>query len=299
MPRIPIKPLIKLSKEQWKVLLERIMQKEGRLTKRAAGAVMSRPFEPPVEQEVGALFRDVPMGAGETTRQVERLPIAEARAKYLQTPEQYVAPSMSAPEAKVMSRVPSGSPEELAAGIAYERVKQVPVVPQVSGTARTMQREIESQELEGAVRRLGVDPEDIRPGVKPQTIIEEMGRKPSEMITVPPAAELASDAMVADQLWKSMGGGRSLGSKVWEMFRSSSRQKSHINTSRDYFISSFVRWKQAPKHFTRSYPREAKVLNQLWKEFETSLQPPPVAIPGTNLPGRVGGGVLVGGPEID
>jgi hypothetical protein len=297
MPRYPIKPLIQLSKEQWKVLLERVMQKEGKFTTRAAGAVMSRPFEPPVEREVGALFRDVPMGAGEVTRQAERLPIAEARAKYLANPEQYVTPSISAPEMKVMSQVPPGSSEELAAGLAYERVKQVPIVPQASRTARVMSKEIESQELEGAVRRLGVNPEDIRPGVKPQTIIEEMGRKPSEMVTVPPAAELASDAMVADQLWKSMGGGRSLGSKVWEMFRSSSRQKSHINTSRDYFISSFVRWKQAPKHFTKAYPREAKVLNQLWKEFEVSLQPPPVAIPGTNLPGRAGGGVAVGGVE--
>lgn len=296
MARFPVKPLIQLSKEQWKVLLERVMEKEGRLTKRAAGAVMSRPFKPPGEKTYGELIKRRALGGGEVEEAVERLPIEEARAKFMEAPSEY-RPGWIAPKAKVMRAVEPGSSEELAAGLAYERVKQAPIIPAGGPTARKMQQELESQELEAATRRLGINPEDVRPGVNLKTVIEEQGRKPSEMITVPEAAELASDAMVADQLWKSMGGGRSMGAKVWEGFRSSSRQKGHIHNARDYFISSFVRWKQAPKHFGRNYPREAKVLDQLWKEFELSLQPPPVAIPGTNLPGKAGGGVAIGGVE--
>jgi len=272
MPRLDIKPLIKLSKEQWKVLLERVMAKEGKLTTRAAGAVMGRPFEPPVEKEVGALFRDVPMGGGEATRQVERLPIGEARAKYMANPEQYVTPSMGAPSIKEMRTVPSGSPEELAGGLAYEKIKQTPILPPASGrTSRVIRDEIRSQDLEQKVRSLGINPEDIRPGVKMETVLEEQGIKSSQVGIVPPAAELAANAVLADELWKNMGGGRSMGARVWEMYRSSSRQKSHIHEARDYFISSFVRWKQDPSKFNKAYPREGKVLNQLWSEFESSL----------------------------
>jgi len=301
MPRFPVKPLIKLSKEQYKVLLERIF-KEGKLTVKGAGAVMGRPFEPPVTKEVGELIKRRAIGGGEFEEAVERLPIEEARAKYFASPEEY-RPGLPAPSAKVMRTVEPGSPEELAAGLAYERVKQVPVIPPVSRTAGVMRRELEEQETEAALRRVGVRPEDIRPGVKPKTVLEEVtGKSQRELVTVPPAAELASDAMVADELWRNLtgrAGERSLGAKLWEMYRASSRQSSHIRTARDYFISSFVRFKQDPVKFTKAYPREAKVLRQLWDEFEASLQPPPVALPGTNLPGRAGGGVATGGPEVE
>jgi hypothetical protein len=301
MPRFPIKPLINLSKEQWKVLMERLMTKEGKLTTRAAGAITR--FEPEAEREMGALYKDVSMGAGESSRQVERLPIAEARAKYFQNPEQYTTPTMGGPSAKVVSQPPGieeagvAGPEELASKISYERQKQVPLIKPPGRTARVMSKDIESQELEGAVKRLGVNPEDIRPGVSPKTIIAEKSRKPGDMITVPPAAELASDAMIADSMWKNMGGTKSLGAKVWDMFRSTQRKEEHIKTARDYFISSFVRWKQAPRKFSNTHPKEARVLGQLWQEFETSLQPQPTAIPGTNLPGKAGGGVAIGGVE--
>jgi len=296
MPRVPVKPLIKLSKEQYKVLLERLIRKAGKFTYKAAGAVMNRPFEPPVTREVGTLYKRMAEGEGLTA---EQLPIEEARAKFAAAPPQtYVGETWGAPEAKVMSTVAPGSPEELAAGLAYERVKQVPIVRPVSRTARVMQRDIEATELEAAIRRLGINPEDVRPGVKLQTIIEEQGRKPRDMITVPPAAELASDAKIADRLWKNMGGTKSVSAKVWDIFRSTQRREEHIRTTRDYFISSFVRWRQAPRKFANTHPNEARVLDQLWREFEKSLEPQPTAIPGTVPPGGVaGGGVAVGGVE--
>lgn len=296
MPNIPVR--IGLTKEQWKVFLERILQRRG-LTQRAAGAIMDRPFEPPVTREVGTLYRDVPIGAGEIIRRVERLPIEEARAKYLAAPEQYVSPRTWSPEARVLRVVEPGSPEELAAGIAYERVKEVPLLPPIPKSAKVMQRDIEAQELESAVSRLGIRPEDVRPGVSLKTVIEEAGRKPKDMITVPPAQELAALAEIADQIWKDMGGSRSSGGKAWELLRMTQRRpEPHIRSARDYFISCFLRWKQAPRKFTNTHPKEARLLEQLWREFEESLKPQPTAIPGTIPPGgRAGGGVAVGGVE--
>jgi len=298
MPRFPIKPLIKLSKEQWKVLLERIMQKEGKFTAKGAGAVMGRPFEPPVTKEVGALYKDVPIGAGEVTRTVERLPIEEARAKYMQAPEQYVTPRMWAPSAKVM-RPAAGPEEELAAGLAYERVKEVPLLPPISRTARTMQKEIASKEMESALKRVGLTKEDIRPGVKPELVLEEKGINPKNVITVPPVEELTTAAAIADEMWRNMGGGRGIGAKVWQLFKDTQRRpEEHIKTARDYFISCFVKWRQGPRAFANTHPKEARVLNQLWREFEESLKPQPTAIPGTIPPGgEAGGGVTVGGVE--
>lgn len=261
MPRIDIKPLIKLSKEQWKVLMERMMSKEGKLTTKGAGAIMGRPFEPPVEREVGALYQR--MGEGEGLS-AERLPIAEARAKYAANPEEYVMPSMGAPSVKEMRTVPSGSPEELASGLAYEHIKQSPILPPASGrTSKVIRDELKDQALIQKLKSIGIDPEDIRPGVKLETVLEEHGIKPGQIETLPPAAMLASYGHMADQAWKDMGGGRSMGARVWEMYRSSSRQSSHIKDARDYFVSSVVRWKQDPVKFAKSYPREAKVLQQL------------------------------------
>jgi hypothetical protein len=204
------------------------------------------------------------MGAGEVTRSVERLPIAEARAKYAANPEEYVTPSMSAPSVKELRTVPSGSPEELAGGLAYERIKQSPILPPASGrTSKVIRDELKDQALIQKLKSIGIDPEDIRPGVKLETVLEEHGIKPGQVETVPPAAVLANYGKMADQAWREMGGARSGGARVWEMYRASSRQSSHIHDARDYFISSVVRWKQDPAKFSKAYPREARVLQQL------------------------------------
>lgn len=305
MPRISIKPLIKLSKEQYKVLYERLLSKTGgKFTSKMAGAVMGRPFEPPEGiRTVGELTPRARILGGEAKGLPIRLPIEEARARYFAAPEEYV-PGMVAPRAKVMS-IPPGieeagvSSEELASKIAYEHIKQAPIIPPhtVSRTQKFVGKELRQQELESAIkRRLGLSPEyDIRPGVKLETVLEERGIKPSDVINVTPAFELAVYAEKADELWKFIGGTRSLGAKVFENLRQASRQRTHIQTARDYFISSYVRWKQAPKDFARKYPREAKILEQLVKEYEA---PPAVSIPGTIPPGgKAGGGVAIGGVD--
>ena len=62
MPRFPIKPIIKLTKEQWREVLRRVFEKEVKLTLKAAGELMK--YEPPVTREMGTLARDIPIGVG-------------------------------------------------------------------------------------------------------------------------------------------------------------------------------------------------------------------------------------------
>jgi len=241
MPKISIKPLFKLSKAQWQHVMSRVLEKEGgKLTPRGGEFIMDK-FAPPVEKEIGTLRSKVPMFEGATEDEMktitERLPIGEARAKYLSSPGQYMSPGPVGPSAKVLRQVQPGSSEELASGLAYEKLRESPLIP----------RELS--------RGMSVIKRDIP---------ELAGREAT--------SERAQLAAVAEQLWKdAVGGGRSMGGKMFENLRNSSRQRSHIKNAKDYFISSFVRWKQDATGFKRAYPREAKILEQVWGEFEASL----------------------------
>jgi len=232
MPRFPIKPAVKLTKQQWEALLDRIMTREGgKLTPKATSEIMQ--YEPPVTRDVGTLVSERPAGPAGTEeyrKVIERLPIEEARSKYAAAPERYAQQRFGGPSIKHLSAVEPGSPEELASGLAYERLRQVPVVtPSVARTTGTMKNEI----------------------------AEATGTAATE---VPLTTELATNAAKAARAWKMMGGMRTLSGQNWELYRKGSRQSSHIQDARDYFISSFTRWKSDPAKFEKAYPREARLL---------------------------------------
>lgn len=285
-----INPITRLSKEQWKTVVSRAMEREGRspsgLMRVMADDLHEGALEPDVVKKVGALSTPTPQGDLRTFR----LPIEEARAKYFSNPDAYI-PGMGAPEMSQVNiaprTIPPGVsqemiPDGLAADIALSRVKQVPVVPsRLSKMKSSIEKDYIAQEAEEQLSQKGMSMEDMRPGAKPDQFLAEKGINVKKEDVLPPVGQLTQAALVADQLWKDMGGGRSMGAKVWEMYRASSRQKSHINTARDYFVSSFTRWKDDPSKFTKNYPREAKLLNQLWDQFESSLVPKVGSVPPT------------------
>lgn len=266
MPRVPkivVEPLVKLSKEQWKAYVARMLaeggRKEWKITPEVASRMFKR-FEPPVEKEVGTLFTKGPEGL---PKSAERLPIEQARAKYFENPEEYLTPTTYAPPMKEVAKVPVGSPEELAAGVAYNRVKSVPIIPPSIGKAqRTIQGELQDQAMVQQLRNVGVSLEDIRPGVTPRQALAEKGIRPTEA-AMPPIVEQIQVALIADRIWKDMGGARSMGGKLWEMYRESSRQAPHIKTGRDYFISCLIRWQQDPVKFAKAHPREANLIKNI------------------------------------
>ena len=77
--------------------------------------------------------------------------------------------------------------------------------------------------------------------------------------------------MLADSIWKGFGGGRSAEAKLWDAYRQSSNLKAKFSNARDYFLSSFNRWRQDPGQFSKKYPREGKLLKKIWDTFQEGL----------------------------
>jgi len=242
-----VKPLIRLSKAQMRRVIQRIMEKEGRLTPKAVSKIMR--YEPPVEREVSTLRRIIPEtpmpGAAPeevmpmSRVETMRLPTEEARQMYMEAPEQFLKPTGAGPPMVRLRQVPPGSPEEFAAGIAYERIKEVPV-------------------LERPLPAIKSAPQTIAPAAQPVT---------------PPAAPLAAEEALkarATELWQQIGGGRSAVGKLFKHYLNAQRAaiKKTFPTASDYFTHCYMRFKIDPKQFKRAYPREAKVLEHIAKTFE-------------------------------
>jgi len=280
MPKY-LEPLTKLTKEQWKAIIRRLMDKEGRLTESLANRIMKT--EPPVEQAMGRLEQVIPTGGvgrqvspgrflGETTSRIENLPIEEARARYFASPESYRAPGLfGEPSAKVLEQFKPG-PETgaFARDLAYTRQKFQPIIPPSTRSAAGVLRgEAEEEAVSTGLRRFGLTAEDVRPEMPIKQFLRSRGVSVRE--EAPAIAEVLQTAMLADSLWKSFGGGRSAEGHLWEAYRSSSNLKHKFAASRDYFISSFSRWRQDPGQFAKKYPREAKLLKKIWDAFQEGL----------------------------
>lgn len=278
MPRFPIKPLIELTKEQWRVLLQRVFEKEAKLTPKVAGKLMGA-IEPQTEREMGTLMKRRALGGGEFETAAENLPIGEARAKYFASPESYTTPGRPQPSAKVLTQ-PVGveevglTPEELAQVIGYQRQTFKPIIPpEVQQAAGVIRGEASAAEKEALIKRAGLTPEDIRPGVKLEQVLAEKGIQTG--VEVPPVSQVMQPALIAEALWKDIGGAKSPGGKWWQELLNSSRGviKTHFTTGKDYFVSSYYRWTQDPVRFRKNFPRETKLLEQAKKKFEESVGP--------------------------
>lgn len=77
-------------------------------------------------------------------------------------------------------------------------------------------------------------------------------------------------ALIADQLWKDSGGDESLGGKIWADLKKQSPSSRHLDSARDYFISSFVKYKMDPPKYSKAHPREARLISRLSDAFEAS-----------------------------
>lgn len=265
LPKIVVEPLVKVAKEQWKKVLERSLEQRGKtnwnVTEKIAGQMLNK-FEPPVEKEVGTLFKKRALGGGEMETAIERLPIGEARAKYFANPEQYSPTQPYFPQAKEVTTGMQGSPEELAAGLAYTKTKLAPIIPPGAKRAQNIaQKDIQQEAIGQQLKYAGVAEEDIRPGVKPEQILAEKGRYIPEK--EPLTAKLARAANLADEIWRVGGGGRSMMGRAWNAYMLGGKHIEHIKTNRDYFISCFVKWTQDPVKWAKGHPREAKVMEQM------------------------------------
>jgi hypothetical protein len=76
-------------------------------------------------------------------------------------------------------------------------------------------------------------------------------------------------ALIADQLWKESNASGVAGKEVWGRLKKASG-KSHLDSPRDYFISSFIKYNNDPVKFRKSHPNESRIIKQLKEEFDAS-----------------------------
>lgn len=65
----------------------------------------------------------------------------------------------------------------------------------------------------------------------------------------------------AYELWKRLGGLRTSDGKLWKMYFRSSMIKQGYSSTKEYFISMYVKWKLNPTEFIKNHPREGKYFN--------------------------------------
>jgi hypothetical protein len=258
----------KLTKGQWRVLLRRILKQEGgQLTPKAAEEIMK--YEPPVEKTLGTLF---PKGQEESMfRTPLRLPIEEAREKYFQNPEAFTPGRHSGMgPVNELKTVPMGSPEDLAAGISYERQKFAPIVPSsVQQIAGKMQGQEKQGLIERALTERGVKQGDL--AIPAEKFLQQEGA--SLELPENTVRQVLQKALMADNIWKEMGGGRSTAGQLWNRMLSlqTGGVKQHFKTGRDWFISSFNNYEKNPQNFSQKHPREAELIKKI-KELYSGVE---------------------------
>lgn len=166
--------------------------------------------------------------------------------------------------------IPSGMPgaESMASGIAGDRMPMPTGMP-VSDSglnAMAMPTSMNPQDVVGdpasALMGRGTPWQD--PGTQPPL--------PNQNV-LSPAEEHIQSALIADQLWRDGGGAGSIGGQIWKKLKQDSKGN-HLDSARDYFISSFVKWKRDPEKFEKNHPREANLIRQLNDEFDASQSIP-------------------------
>ena len=284
-PRPFIKPVTKITSGQWKRLLERVvLRQEGKAAVRAGlpaeelggQAVESVLGAEPVNQRVyGRLYGQIDLG-GETLKRPMDYPWPEAVARYIQGKGALSAESRKLPSAKIL-RPPSGvieaSPEVAgrASGLAPEEKLKLlegkgsyeeriyrpikPVAKKIQPAVEEAERERKKQMIQQARK--------LRPVKKS---IERV-KKGKVELQKPGSEELVNQALMLDQMWKFIGGKRSLTGKAWDMWRKSAPGRRKVSDARDYFYRVGLKWMEDPKRTARTYPREVKSLETIWKEL--------------------------------
>jgi len=178
--------------------------------------------------------RDTPGGA------FRDFPLDEARALYKERPDLYA---------------PGGVPKPV------KRLSVAPLTPEEIGPGAL--KDITSPRINyETLKYRGVE-----------TPFEQKARSEASKTIGAPAdiKEVLSTAELLERMWKFMGGKRSVSGHMWEMLKKGSSGKARLIDTREYFIRSGLRWREDPSKFAKQWPREAKLLNEIWGELEKEV----------------------------
>lgn len=267
-----VKPIAKLTKEQWERLLERVVLKqEGGLVKpllpeaeAGSDALESVLGSEPMQTKVyGRLYQNIDLG-GESMRQPRDYPWPEAVMRYLKAEGALSAETKKLPEAKVLKMPGEVPAEELSSALAPERVYERRIYRPIQYTAKKIKPAVDERkrELEQAAKsRL----KQIKPVEK--SLKKVIKGKVDVTKQTPETDQLVRNAITLDQMWKFIGGKRSYTGKLWDSYRKQARGRRKVKEARDYFYRVGLKWIEDPDRTAKTYPREVKSLETIWKEM--------------------------------
>lgn len=296
-----LRPTISLTAKQWRKLLRRqMMRNETRVsgavkltgkanlemtpqTKELTDRVMNT--EPQSQEIMAQLFRNkpgVPIMDAVPETEVAAFPWAEAKMKYIDRPYSHQDPygwqpvKSTAPPAQRLREVPPGSSQDTSGGMgmAYSEMRFQPVVSGLTKRAaqarqshlQDLRRTRAMGKLDRARKQLGSEVGDLtRPALPaPESVMQ------SQQEALPSIDEINATTALLEMYWKEMGGGRSVSGRYWANLAKGSRTKYKPDTF-DYFIRSGLKFRDDPEKFTKRYPREGKLMTEIWNDIEQRL----------------------------
>jgi hypothetical protein len=298
MARYLIKPALKLTSKQWKKLLERVVLRqtskgtEARLPASVTKEAALEPFSllsgrkkvpselpltsgepttslPPEAMDVlsrapgrqrvlGRLYEHESLGGGEEITRAKDYPWLDALNKYMQEPGKYTPEVKHRPPTDVLSF--GAKTKATPSGVSYEQKIFRPVKEPAERARRATieaeaERAAEAKIQKKAISKYGA----------PIKKVDKL--KVAEI----PTEERLKQAAVLDQVWKALGGKRTLTGRSWEMFRQSSRGRRKAPDAREYFIRVGLRWMENPEAAAKIYPREVRSMRSIFKDFAEDI----------------------------
>jgi hypothetical protein len=256
-----LKPLAKLTKEQMKAVLERIVANRNtpKLAPKTGGmdpTMARRMLDMPMQKE--NVYGQLLDRANPDKPITKTMPIKEAMSAYMEDPMRYGQLPVGPPAKHVYAEPPTGGMEfgnlgDLSRGIATERMKFAnPVPASVRGNQARITQELTGADEQALQRQRLMTPNTQRSELPKHVKIPEQQM-----------GDVIGLAVRLEDLWQAMGGGRSASANMWKMYLSGSNQKGKVKTAKDYFIASAVRNHNDPEMMAKHYPREKKLLDNM------------------------------------
>lgn len=306
-----IKPILTLTKSQWKRLLERIVSREQgapsiardamqRPMQRVAGPSFNFPGEmgtPRSDLRTGPPLPDQIRGGIGTP---PPMPFVRPDPTTAGMPTSFQRPGGPSPVDQVMQNQP---PRQQVLGRLMQQKEGIPFseptpvsrdYPLLEARLRYMQnprsdvnpggyapggvpppmrqlRTVEPGSLNDLTGK-GVSYEGVKFG-RVESAFERKARLVAPEETTASLPEILSTATALERMWQLMGGKRSVAGKMWNMLREGSPGRNKVVDTKDYFIRSGLRWREDPVKFSRQWPREAKLMNEIWQQLEQEVGP--------------------------
>lgn len=255
-----VKPKVKITKKQMQRYAARTLESREKGLRNLVSQT-----EPRSDELFTRLYTEKDIG-GEKVRNFEEMPYGRGMSKYIMSrkgmikdkpggsPVNYYPDKYSQPPAKVLS------PD---ADQPFRKRKLRSVWPEFTKRAT----DADAVGIEKAMSQK----QSIDQARDVKTLKRRLGSAGRQLEERLPAEELLNASIVAGELWKAFGGGRSVVGRWWQRALKGSRGRTKPKTAESYFTRIMIKWLNDPEATEKVYKREINNPNfgikVLWETF--------------------------------